>query len=112
MTGDCACESNVDVVPLAGVTTSGSITKRDAPCDPYQVGINPDGSIWSSGCDNGEGCEFDGSVTFTRTSDNNTADVDAISDLGCGDNNVSSPAIGSGGATLGVVIFACSDCQR
>jgi hypothetical protein len=106
----CNCQAAVDVVLVAqGATAAGNIIDMDGPCSPLTATANPDGSVTVTGCDNGEGCQFVGSVTFTSSS-GTTAKVDGVN-LNC-DTTESFPGLDPGNVILGIVIESCSECQR
>jgi len=106
----CNCVAAVDVVLVAqGATASGNIINMDGPCSPLTATANPDGSVTITGCDNGEGCQFTGSITFTSSS-GTTAIVDGV-DLSC-DSFESYPGKDPNDMILGIVIETCSECQR
>jgi len=106
----CNCQAAVDVVLVAqGATAAGNIIDLDGPCSPLTATANPDGSVTVTGCDNGEGCQFIGSITFTSSS-GTTAMVDGV-DLSC-DAHESFPGKDPNDVILGIVIESCSECQR
>lgn len=105
----CDCEAAVDVVLIAqGASAFGNIVPTDGPCTPLTASTNSDGSLTVSGCDNGEGCQFTGSVTFTG-SDGGSATVSG-QNLSC-DSFQSFPAEDANNNLLGVVIEKRTVCK-
>jgi hypothetical protein len=101
----CNCEAGVDVVATAGTTVVNNIIPVDGPCDPWTAQGNPP---VISGCDNGEGCVYLGSATFTAS--NGDTDTISPSSLPCDDSGTDA-AYNSAGGAIGVVITSCSECK-